>query len=62
MAFDPQKYKDDYNEANYDRLTVRVPKGKRKVLQEYAAQHGTSVNAMVIQALETQFKLNLSKE
>lgn len=62
MAFDQRKYIDEYNELNYDRVTLRVPKGKRKMLQEYAVKHGTSVNAMVVRALETCYQLDLSKE
>ncbi len=62
MPFDQRKYIDEYNQENYDRLVARVPKGKRKLLHDYAVQHGTSINAMIIHALETCYHLDLSKE
>ena len=53
-------YKTEYNRANYDRVIASLPKGKRVDLQAYARQAGTSVNAVIIAALEQYTGLDLS--
>ena len=40
-----------YCKANYDNITVRVPKGKREVYKEYAESQGKSLNALIIEML-----------
>lgn len=40
-----------YCKANYDNITVRVPKGKREVYKEYAESQGKSLNALIIELL-----------
>lgn len=41
-----------YCKANYDNITVRVPKGKREVYKEYAESQGKSLNALIIELLD----------
>lgn len=45
--FDQIAYISAYNEATYDRLTLRIPKGQKKVIQDRAAEKGLSVNAYI---------------
>lgn len=45
--FDQIAYISAYNEATYDRLTLRIPKGQKKVIQDRAAEKGMSVNAYI---------------
>ena len=68
MAFDANKYANDYVRGNYDRIELRIPKGKRAILKELATQHhitdykGTiSVTRLIIEAVEEKYKINLSK-
>ena len=42
-----QKAVNKYMKANYDEIKVRVPKGQKEAIQEYAASHGESVNAFI---------------
>lgn len=52
--------KDMYNENAYDRLTFRVPKGCKTILQNEASARGISVNVLITQAIEKQYFLDLS--
>lgn len=40
-----------YNEANYDRLAITIPKGQKAALQAHAESKGESINAMVNRVL-----------
>lgn len=45
--FDQKKYIADYVKENYDRMTVRLPKGQLSILKERAAQKGMSINSYI---------------
>lgn len=61
MAFDKVRYDNDFKRQNYDRVTILIPKGKSKVLKDYAKTQGKSVSQVTVEALETVCKLDLSK-
>lgn len=43
----------NYVKKTYDRIEVKVPKGKKQLLQEYAAkQDGGSLNAFINRAID----------
>lgn len=46
-----QRAKDKYLKEKVDTVLVRVPKGKKAVIQGYAAAHGESVNAFINRAI-----------
>lgn len=62
MAFDQIAYNDEYNRQNYDRIGLRIPKGKKAVLQAYAEKNGISVNALIAQAIEEYTGIPLTKD
>lgn len=62
MSFDQNKYVNQYKRENYDRLSVNIPKGKKAVLQKEAADRGISVTALIVEALEGYFHIDLSKD
>lgn len=41
-----------YNAANYEQIQIRVPRGKKAELQEYAQAHGESLNAFINRAID----------
>lgn len=43
--------KDRWNAKSYDDLRVRIPKGRKNAVEEYAKVHGTSINGLVNQFL-----------
>ena len=61
MAFDQNKYITEFKRDNYDQMAFLVPKGKRKVIKDYAQKQGLSVSQLVVRALEEQYKLDLGK-
>lgn len=47
-----QRAKDKYLKEKVDTIPVRVPKGKKAVIQDYAASHGESVNGFINRAVD----------
>ena len=43
-----------YNEKAYDRFNIAVPKGKKAIIAEKAAQNGESINAFVNRAIDRE--------
>ena len=41
-----------YNEKAYDRIELKVPKGRKAELQEHAKTHGESLNGFVNRAID----------
>ena len=41
-----------YNKKAYDRIDVIVPKGKRKLIQDYAKKQGLSANKFINEAID----------
>ena len=51
--FNEVKYKNDFNNEHYDRVSLMLPKGKKDILKEKAALMGfKSVNALILEAIE----------
>lgn len=59
MGSDKDKYGNKYKKENYDRLNLLLPKGGKQILSEIANANGTSINAIIIQALEDQYYIKL---
>ena len=51
---------DEYNKAKYEDLRVRVPKGKKEVIQEHAQSQGKSLNGFINEAIDE--KIHRDKE
>lgn len=47
-----QKAVNKYMAANYDRINLTVPKGKREEIKEYAETNGESVNGFINRAID----------
>jgi predicted HicB family RNase H-like nuclease len=45
-----------------DDIKVRVPKGKRKVIQEFATKKGKSLNEYIVDLIEQDSGIDLKKE
>lgn len=41
-----------YVRANYDRINVTFPKGRKAELKAYATAHGESVNSFIVRAVD----------
>ena len=49
-----QKAVNKYMAANYDRINLTVPKGKKDTIQAYAEAQGESVNGFINRAIDHQ--------
>lgn len=49
--FNQIAYQNEYNKMNYDRIEIKVPKGKKAVIKEAAREAGQSVNEFINQAI-----------
>lgn len=47
-----QKAVNKYVKANYDRINVTMPKGKKDTIKEHAGTQGESVNAFINRAID----------
>jgi len=45
-----------YNNANYDKLTVRIKKGQRDILKAHAEEQGESLNGWIVSAIKAKLK------
>lgn len=41
-----------YNKKAYDRIDIIVPKGKRKIIQDFAKKRGLSTNKFINEAID----------
>jgi hypothetical protein len=53
---------EEYKALNYERIYYRVHKGGKAILQEEATKRNKTVNALITEALEAQYGLDLSKK
>lgn len=44
-----------YNRENYEKLAIRVPKGKKAILENLAKLTGQSINTLVLGAVEEKY-------
>lgn len=50
------KAKNKYNEANYDRISLSVPKGKKEEYKQAADARGMSLNEFISDCVEQTLK------
>lgn len=46
------KYNNEYNKANYERVSLMLKKGKKAILQQKAKENGTSLNTFINNAID----------
>lgn len=61
MSFDQKKYINEYNLANYDKVTFRIPKGKREILKRLAKEQGISISQLIVTSIEYTHHVDLSR-
>ncbi len=45
-----------YNKKAYDRIEIKVKKGRKRLVFEYAAKHGKSVNQFIVELIDKAMK------
>ena len=56
-----QKAVNKYMAANYDRINLTVPKGKKDTIQTHAEAQGESVNGFINRAIDNQISQDRRK-
>lgn len=56
MSSKDQEAKNKYLKEKVETFNIRVPKGQKAVLQEYAKSKGKSLNKLVVELLEREMK------
>ncbi|MCK9479496.1 MAG: hypothetical protein M0R40_08370 [Firmicutes bacterium] len=51
-----------YVRNNYDRMEIKVPKGKKQVIQDIAQAQGESLNGYVKKAVKGQIKADTGQD
>lgn len=51
-----QKAVAKYESANYDKVLLRLEKGKRAIIKAHAEARGESTNAFIARAIDNQIK------
>lgn len=54
------KAQHEYEQRNYDRVNVLVPKGSREALKRLAEAEGVSLNRYMVEAVEQKSGLKLT--
>lgn len=49
-----------YDQEKIDRIPMRVPKGKKSIIQEHAAKRGESINAFLNRAVDETIERDLT--
>ena len=52
--FNQIAYQNEFNKKNYDRIEIKVPKGKKAVITEAATAAGQSVSQYIAQAIDAR--------
>ena len=48
-----------YNREHYEKIAVRVPKGKKAIIENLAQLTGLSINTLILSAVEEKYGVNL---
>lgn len=59
-SFDKAEYDKQFLKDNYDTIALRIPKGRKNDLKILAALHDTSVNRLIVEAIESYYHVDLS--
>lgn len=51
-----------YNAENYFKVALRIPKEKKEVLQKLADDENTSINKLIVTAVERFYGVNLTRK
>ena len=51
-----------YNSKNYDRIELKVPKGKKDTIKAFADSNGKSINGFVNEAIDEKIERESTNE
>lgn len=54
--FNQIAYQNEFNKRNYDRIEIKVPKGRKAVIKAAATEAGQSVNEFIAKAIDERME------
>lgn len=54
--FNQIAYQNEFNKRNYDRIEIKVPKGRKAVIKAAATAEGQSVNEFIAKAIDERME------
>ena len=54
--FNQIAYQNEFNKRNYDRIEIKVPKGRKAVIKAAATAAGQSVNEFIAKAIDERLE------
>lgn len=54
--FNQIAYQNEFNKLNYDRIEIKVPKGRKAVIKAAATAAGQSVNEFIAKAIDERME------
>ena len=51
-----------YIKANYDEIKIRLPKGKKEIIKNYAIKHNESVNSFIKRIIDEAMERDKGKD
>lgn len=54
--FNQIAYQNEFNKRNYDRIEIKVPKGRKAVIKAEATAAGQSVNEFIAKAIDERME------
>lgn len=62
MAFDKDKYVNDYHKEKYHYIRVIIPKDKLSDVKELAERKGKSISSLFVESFEKVYGVYLSRD
>lgn len=59
VSYKQKQYADKYIKNTYDEIKLRVPKGKKALIQDYAKAHDESVNSFINRIIDKAMEEDL---
>ena len=56
VEFNQIAYQNEFNKRNYDRIEIKVPKGRKAVIKAAATAAGQSVNEFIAKAIDERME------
>ena len=56
-----KRYADKYIKSTFDEIKVRVPKGKKEAIKDYATQKGESLNSFINRSIDETMQKDTPK-
>ena len=60
--FDQKEYNKQYSRENYEHLDLKLPKGNKRLLKEYAESNGLSMADLIVAAVKRMYGIDLREK